>query len=81
MAISATIEVRYKRSVSGELDEAIEKSKLDKVEIECFMLNDSDYYSLMKEVASQPDAPSTLYDKLSNSYVLKYKDIPILKKG
>jgi len=35
----------------------------------------------MKELAAKPDAPSTLYDKLSNSYKLKYKDIPVIKKG
>jgi hypothetical protein len=44
------IEVKYKRSVSGELDAAIEQAKVDKVEIESFVLNDSDFYLLMKEL-------------------------------
>jgi hypothetical protein len=81
ITVSPLIEIRYKRSVSAELDVAIEKVNTDKTVIECFVLNDSDFYALMKELAAKPDAPSTLYDKLSNSYKLKYKDIPVIKKG
>jgi hypothetical protein len=73
--IAASIEVRYKRSISAELDTAIEKAKTDKVEIECFVLNDSDFYSIIKEIGG-----SLSYDKMSNSYNIKYKDIPVFKK-
>jgi hypothetical protein len=71
-----TIEVRYKRTISAELDAAIEKAKADKTEIESFVLTDSDFYAVAKEIGGV-----TLYDKMSNSFNLKYKDIPIKKKG
>jgi hypothetical protein len=70
-----TIEVRYKRSVLAELDDAIKKAEADKIEIECFILNDSDFYSIAKEIGG-----TATYDKMSNSFNLKYKEIPIRKK-
>ena len=71
-----TIEVRYKRTISAELDAAIDKAKAEKTEIECFVLNDSDFYAVAKEIGG-----ASSYDKMSNSFNLKYKDIPVKKKG
>jgi hypothetical protein len=70
------VEVRYKRMISAELDAAIDKAKADKSEIECFVLDDSDFYSIAKEIGG-----TASYDKMSNSFNLKYKEIPIRKKG
>jgi hypothetical protein len=70
------IEVKYKRDVLVELDAAIEKAKTDKQVIDRFTVDDSDFYSIMKAIGG-----TAVYDKMSNSYNLKYKDIPIVKKG
>jgi hypothetical protein len=73
--------VRYKRSVIDEFEAAIAQPELDKKQIECFVLNDSDFYKAIKELGASAGMSAASYDKMSNSYNLKYKDIPILKKG